>query len=661
MPNSRTLTDLPEVAREFHPSRNGASRPEYIALYSNRKFWWICFQCGHEWEAMVCNRTRGGTACPPCGNKKKGRSRSAPKPGKSLADLHPRIASEWHPSLNGEHTPRNTMPRSGRSIWWRCSQGHEWQATVANRTGGRDCGQCNLTGTSMIELEIYAELRKVLLGSVTGILNGPEAQISLPGQGKVKPDMIFGSIVVEFDGARWHGMPGARARDAAQTARLEAAGYSVIRIREAPLASISTNDVLVPTNPSPYAAAAAALKQLRTLGLLPPAALPAVDRYVQIGVPCASVEARQLIAERRRLDRQSLEELNPSLAADWHPTRNLPLTPSQVTPQSNRRAWWKCPSGHEWEAVIASRTAGTGCPYCSGRRAGYGNDLASLFPSIAAEWHPARNRTLTPTNVPPGSHASAWWRCARGHEWEAVVRNRTRGSGCPYCNSRGAKYGNTLKNSAPALAAEWHPTRNASVTPEDVTPGSDAKAWWQCACGHEWAAVIGNRTRGSGCPACARVRISAARSRPKSGESLADIHPHLITEWHPTLNSSFTPTEVTAGSSKKAWWRCSCGHEWQAVIANRSKGVGCPQCARRVVAASAGRPKAGKSLADLRPDVATEWHPVLNGNLSPTGVASGSNRKVWWQCPGGHEWQAVIANRTRPTSRGCPACSRSRR
>ena len=52
------------------------------------------------------------------------------------------------------------------------------------------------------------------------------------------------------------------------------------------------------------------------------------------------------------------------------------------------------------------------------------------------------------------------------------------------------------------LAAQWHPVKNGDLRPEDVTPGSDKKAWWVCAKGHEWQTFVYHRTEGQGCPFC---------------------------------------------------------------------------------------------------------------------------------------------------------------
>ena len=64
-----------------------------------------------------------------------------------------------------------------------------------------------------------------------------------------------------------------------------------------------------------------------------------------------------------------------------------------------------------------------------------------------------------------------------------------------------------------------------------------------------------------------------------------------------------------------------------------------------------------KSLAETHPDIAKQWHPIKNYELTVFDVTPGSNKKVWWKCPKGddHEWKALINNRNK--GRGCPFCS----
>ncbi|MGD0170140.1 MAG: zinc-ribbon domain-containing protein, partial [Smithella sp.] len=42
----------------------------------------------------------------------------------------------------------------------------------------------------------------------------------------------------------------------------------------------------------------------------------------------------------------------------------------------------------------------------------------------------------------------------------------------------------------PVLAREWHPTKNGSLTPSDVSVGSNRKVWWLCSKGHAWPATV---------------------------------------------------------------------------------------------------------------------------------------------------------------------------
>ena len=109
---------------------------------------------------------------------------------------------------------------------------------------------------------------------------------------------------------------------------------------------------------------------------------------------------------------------------------------------------------------------------------------------------------LTPIDITPGSGEKVWWQCKKGHEWEAVIGSRNKGAGCPYCSGKKANLETCLATIKPNVAKQWHSSKNESLTPYDVLPGSNKKAWWQCEKGHEWEAVIGSRNSGTGCPYC---------------------------------------------------------------------------------------------------------------------------------------------------------------
>lgn len=196
------------------------------------------------------------------------------------------------------------------------------------------------------------------------------------------------------------------------------------------------------------------------------------------------------------------------------------------------------------------------------------------------------------------------------------------------------------------LAAQWHPTKNGSITPQDVAQWSDKKAWWICALSHEWNTSISERSRGRGCPICSGKRVLIGYN------DLSTINPELSAQWHPILNEKVTPLEVTANSSRKVWWVCKLFHEWEALISSRHSGDGCPYC-------SGNRVLSGfNDLATNNPELAAQWHPTENGEFKPQDVASGSNKRAWWVCSLLHEWQASISARS--SGNGCPYCSGNR-
>ena len=135
---------------------------------------------------------------------------------------------------------------------------------------------------------------------------------------------------------------------------------------------------------------------------------------------------------RKSLYGHCIEQGDDTLLKQWHPTKNVSLTPRDVTSGSRQKVWWLCEKGHEWQAAVYTRTGGSGCPYCAGKRAYPGeNDLTSQYPDIAAQWHPTKNGSVTPDSVTTGTRRKVWWRCEKGHEWQAAVASRVNGMGCP--------------------------------------------------------------------------------------------------------------------------------------------------------------------------------------------------------------------------------------
>lgn len=165
--------------------------------------------------------------------------------------------------------------------------------------------------------------------------------------------------------------------------------------------------------------------------------------------------------------KKSFKEAFPELSKQWHPTKNKKLKPEDFTPGSDKKIWWQGLCGHNWKAIINSRTRGRGCPYCSNKLVLFGfNDITTLYPEIAKQWCYERNKELKPSDFMAGSAKKAWWigpEC--GHEWESPIRSRTtKGSGCLVCCGKQVLIGfNDLNTTHPELAKQWHPTKNGNI------------------------------------------------------------------------------------------------------------------------------------------------------------------------------------------------------
>ena len=148
-------------------------------------------------------------------------------------------------------------------------------------------------------------------------------------------------------------------------------------------------------------------------------------------------------------------------------------------------------------------------------QASHSYNLYVLKPQLIREWHPTRNAPVKPQEITPGSGKKIWWICSEGHEWQAVVYSRSRGSGCPYCKRNGS--GITVSNSP--FIKEWHPTANSHLNPSNWVTGNSTKVWWLCRKGHEWQTTFKSRINGMGCPVCDQFKPGDATIRPMKGHS----------------------------------------------------------------------------------------------------------------------------------------------
>lgn len=199
---------------------------------------------------------------------------------------------------------------------------------------------------------------------------------------------------------------------------------------------------------------------------------------------------------------------------------------------------------------------------------------------------------------------------------------------------------NNLAVTHPDIAAQWS-NRNP-VSPFECTVGSYFKAWWVCDLGHEYDRVIGDMTKGRGCPYCSGKKVLAGFN------DISTTHPEIAKELINSKNNGILATHVSKGSHKKLWWRCDMRHEYESTVSHRVRGNGCPYCCNQKIM------HGFNDLFSLFPHLEIEWDFEKN-TVSPYELSYGSKSKVWWKCSNNHSWQDVVRNRT-SEERGCVLC-----
>ncbi|SDD37632.1 Probable Zinc-ribbon domain-containing protein [Geodermatophilus telluris] len=254
---TNSLARYPELVAQFDVEANGGRTPDQIVAGTTERLWWRCpVADDHRWRATGDNRVRRGIGCPACA----GRQVSVTN---NLLN-YPELAAQFDVQANGGRTPDQVVAGTNAKLWWAClvAADHRWQAVGSSRIAGSGCPACALVAVSAREVRLAAELAAVLPG-----LDVDDHRVELPGRRAQHVDVLDHGrrLVVEYDGVYWHAGEKKEAGDRAKTARLTEAGYTVIRVREAPLAPITVADVTVrPTEPI-HAVTAAVLDRVAEL------------------------------------------------------------------------------------------------------------------------------------------------------------------------------------------------------------------------------------------------------------------------------------------------------------------------------------------------------------------------------------------------------------
>ena len=127
----------PKIAREWDYEKNEGLAPSQFYSHSSKKFWWICPK-GHSYNTSIAKRTDGAN-CPYCSNEK------ILKGYNDLVTKNQELLKEWNYEKNNLNKvyPDIVSRGSHKKVWWKCKNGHEWEALISNRVKGRNCPYCS--------------------------------------------------------------------------------------------------------------------------------------------------------------------------------------------------------------------------------------------------------------------------------------------------------------------------------------------------------------------------------------------------------------------------------------------------------------------------------------------------------------------------------------
>lgn len=330
------------------------------------------------------------------------------------------------------------------------------------------------------------------------------------------------------------------------------------------------------------------------------------------------------------------------LLKEWDYKDNITKTPNSITFGSNAIVSWICPLGHKYLTSVHGRRFGRGCPYCSSRKLLKGfNDLEFKYPNIACEWNTTKNGSLTPDKVFPFSNQKVWWECAYGHEWKATINSRHE-SRCPHCYK-------DLRVSVREKLVYYNIKKHFPDTLENFKISSDHRInvdiyipSLKLVIEYDGVQYHKNAERDN-----KRYQIIL-----QTGNDLIRVREHdlpILILGESIILKSIKLSDVSKGINELL------------LMISRKYNINLPSTK---IDADKDLPEVYKlidfstvenSLQSVYPKLAIEFHPLLNGTLTPDRITAHSGLKVYWKCPLGHDYQSTVNNRS--IGKGCPYCA----
>jgi hypothetical protein len=221
----------PEIAAQWHPTRNGGWTATQASPESRRMAWWLDPNCGHQWQQTPRERDKyTRRRCPECDTVLD-----------SLAYHYPELAAEWSPA--NALTPWHIRPTDDRVVEWLCPEdpAHQWSATPVSRVSGSTCPECQVVGKSRVELDHLAAAREVFGDAVSGRrVRSDDFVRATSWTVDILVSIDGREVAIEYDGSYWHADKADL--DTEKSRDLLNAGMAVVRLREHPLPPLKIDD-----------------------------------------------------------------------------------------------------------------------------------------------------------------------------------------------------------------------------------------------------------------------------------------------------------------------------------------------------------------------------------------------------------------------------------
>lgn len=505
----------PNLVLEFDLVKNAPKTPDNTPAGTNTKLWWGCLVCSHSWLATGTSRIYMKTGCPACKGfalHSDGRN--------SMAQTHPKLASEFDTHRNSPRTPANTLAGIHKKMWWICGVcQHNWQAKGNDRSvSDSGCPCCSGRAVNSRTGEnCLAKRHPVIALDFDVSKNYP----------RTPHNTVFGT-----QHTIWWLCHVCRHSWQTHGAVRTHSGHGCPACANKAVNNFDGRNSMAQTHAHLILEFDFTKNHPKT-----PENLTGGTGHLLWWKCCVCTHQWQATGGSR-IDRRR------GIKAD---TNGCPACANQCINNSDAR-----------------------------------NTLRVTHPQLASEFDAQKNYPKTIDNLTAGSFFSLWWRCCTcQHSWRTTGANRSGGSGCPACqnlevNNFDAR--NSMSKTHPHMALDFDCGKNATRTPDNTVAGTCMMIWWACQkCRHSWRTSGNSRVnKQTGCPACSNKQVNNFDLQNCIGLT----HPQISLEMHPTWNGACNPQNLVAGSHRKLWWVCHvCSNTWQAACKARAiTGTGCPKC-----------------------------------------------------------------------------------